>query len=185
MNPIEKLQERILRRMPEVNAHLDPAENPKGPWWLDLRHNGYWVVVEWRPGQGFGLSSTSGEGAYGEGPDEVYTKAVDAEARLLELLESRKETIPPHPVLVSRLRELRGLTQEQIAEKLGVRQPTISRIERGDMYLSTLSRLVTSMGGKLQIQAVFPDSIIPLDPPEEQTTKTTPIKAGRKRSVAR
>lgn len=59
------------------------------------------------------------------------------------------------------LEELRGakrLTQADMAEMLDVPQSSISRIERrADMYLSTLREYVHSVGGELQIQAVFPD----------------------------
>lgn len=49
-------------------------------------------------------------------------------------------------------------TQEDLAEKLGVGQDTISRLEqRSDMLLSTLRRYVEGMGGKLELVAQFPD----------------------------
>ena len=59
------------------------------------------------------------------------------------------------------LREARRLTQEQLAEQLGVGQAEVSRIERRtDMYVSTLERMVEAMGGELQIRAVFPDGTV-------------------------
>lgn len=49
-------------------------------------------------------------------------------------------------------------TQEQLAANLGVRQDTISRLEkRSDMLLSTLRHYVESMGGKLELVAQFTD----------------------------
>ena len=181
MNLIEKLQQRIQKKLPSVATQIDRPANPEGLWCLDLRKENQLIVIEWRPGRGFDISS--GTGGYGEGPDEVHATPAAVEARLKELLDSGKETTPPHSVLVQRLRELRGFTQEQIADRMGIRQATVSRIERGDMYLSTLSRLVASMGGKLQIQAVFPDSIIPLDEPTPEV-KVSSSKAPRKRSKA-
>ena len=54
------------------------------------------------------------------------------------------------------LREARALTQEQLAETLGVRQATVSKMERRtDMYLSSLRKIIEAMGGELEIQAVF------------------------------
>lgn len=183
MNLIEKLQQRIQKKLPNVATQLDRPASPEGLWCLDLRKESQLIVIEWRPGKGFGISA--GTGGYGEGPDEVHATPADVEARLKELLDSGKETTPPHSVLVQRLRELRGFTQEQLADRMGIRQATVSRIERGDMYLSTLSRLVASMGGKLQIQAVFPDSIIPLDEPTAAPeVKVSSSKAPRKRSKA-
>ena len=56
------------------------------------------------------------------------------------------------------LREARRLTQEQLAQRLHVRQPAIAKIERrADMYLSTLRGVIQAMGGKMEILAVFPD----------------------------
>lgn len=55
------------------------------------------------------------------------------------------------------LREARALTQEQLAEMLGIRQATVSKMERRtDMYLSSLRKIIEAMGGELEIRAVFP-----------------------------
>jgi len=56
------------------------------------------------------------------------------------------------------LRQARALTQRALAEKLHTAQPTISRLERqADLYVSTLRRYVESLGGRLEIHAIFPD----------------------------
>jgi transcriptional regulator with XRE-family HTH domain len=55
------------------------------------------------------------------------------------------------------LREARALTQEQLAEVLGVRQSTVSKMERRtDMYLSSLRKIIQAMGGDLEVRAIFP-----------------------------
>src|ERR1700693_5863201 len=57
-----------------------------------------------------------------------------------------------------RLRNARELTQENLAQVLGLKQGDISKMERrGDMYVSTLASYVKAMGGTLEIRAVFPD----------------------------
>lgn len=60
------------------------------------------------------------------------------------------EVDPPHVLAsnVYRLRKDRGLTQEQLAEEVGVRQPRIAEVERGDANprLLTLSRLAFALG---------------------------------------
>lgn len=62
---------------------------------------------------------------------------------------------------LNELREARQLTQQQLAEQLGVRQPAIAKIERRtDMYLSTLRGVIKAMGGELDIRAVFPDGTV-------------------------
>ncbi len=60
------------------------------------------------------------------------------------------EVDPPHVLAsnVYRLRKARGLTQEQLAEAVGVRQPRIAEVERGDANprLLTLSKLAFALG---------------------------------------
>ena len=56
------------------------------------------------------------------------------------------------------LRKARNQTQARVAEKLGINQENVSRIEqRSDLLLSTLSGYVEAMGGKLNLVAEFPD----------------------------
>ena len=59
------------------------------------------------------------------------------------------------------LRDLRrafALTQEHLAEVLGVRQESVSRLEkRSDLLLSTLRSYVQAMGGELHLVAQFPN----------------------------
>ena len=76
---------------------------------------------------------------------------------------AHREPPPGIPAVdtVATLRELRKAThhtQDDLAHAMGVGQGTISRIEkRHDMLVSTLQHYVESMGGTLQIVAVFPD----------------------------
>ncbi|PHX37228.1 hypothetical protein AO284_27300 [Pseudomonas sp. NZIPFR-PS2] len=54
------------------------------------------------------------------------------------------------------LREAVGYTQLQMAEKLGIGQAAISKIEaRGDVQLSSLKKYVESLGASLRIEAAF------------------------------
>lgn len=56
------------------------------------------------------------------------------------------------------LRQARALSQEELADVLGLNQATISKLERRtDMYLSSLRRFVEAMGGELEITANFPE----------------------------
>ena len=56
------------------------------------------------------------------------------------------------------LRKARDLTQARMAERLGVGQDNISRLEgRADMLLSTLRSYVQAMGGDLDVVVRFPD----------------------------
>lgn len=56
------------------------------------------------------------------------------------------------------LRKARELTQERMAELLGIKQENVSRLEkRSDLLLSTLIGYVAAMGGRLRLVAEFPD----------------------------
>lgn len=56
------------------------------------------------------------------------------------------------------LRQALKLTQERMAESLGIGQEGVSRLEkRSDLLISTLRGYVEAMGGSLSIVAEFPD----------------------------
>lgn len=56
------------------------------------------------------------------------------------------------------LRRALALTQKDMAERLRVNQPAISKLEhREDVYLSSLRSYVEAVGGKLKIVAEFPE----------------------------
>jgi transcriptional regulator with XRE-family HTH domain len=65
-------------------------------------------------------------------------------------------------MLLSELRRLSGLTQNQLADSLG-KQPTLSRLEsQDDMQISTLQRIVTALGGELEVIAKMPGGNVTL-----------------------
>jgi transcriptional regulator with XRE-family HTH domain len=74
------------------------------------------------------------------------------------------------------LRQSRGLSQEALAKRLNVKQPSIAKLEqRTDMYISTLRNHVRALGGELEIIARFPEGDVKLsnlgqlpDPRHEQ-----------------
>lgn len=62
------------------------------------------------------------------------------------------------------LREARQLTQEHLAQLLGVKQASISKMEsRTDMYIGTLARVIKAMGGELEIRARFADGVVKIN----------------------
>jgi DNA-binding XRE family transcriptional regulator len=66
-------------------------------------------------------------------------------------------------LLLGEVRKMSGLTQEQLAAKLGIKQPTLSRLEsQDDMQISTLRRLIHALGGELEIIAHLPGGDIRL-----------------------
>jgi transcriptional regulator with XRE-family HTH domain len=89
-----------------------------------------------------------------------------------------KATLPPETIERARrkteamlatieldeLRKARKLTQEQLAERLGIRQSNVSKMERrADLHVSTLRDVVEAMGGELRITARFADAEYELD----------------------
>jgi DNA-binding XRE family transcriptional regulator len=64
-------------------------------------------------------------------------------------------------MLLSEIRQSSGLTQEELAKALGIKQPSLSRLEaQHDVQVSTLSRLIHALGGKLEIIARLPGGTI-------------------------
>jgi DNA-directed RNA polymerase specialized sigma subunit len=56
------------------------------------------------------------------------------------------------------IRKAQGLTQKAIAERLGIEQVSVSRLEnRADMLITTLASYIEAMGGKLTFVAEFPN----------------------------
>ncbi len=60
---------------------------------------------------------------------------------------------------LAEVRELTQLSQVQLAETMGVKQPTLSRLEKkgNDVRLKTLKRYVEAAGCKLRINIEMPD----------------------------
>ena len=55
------------------------------------------------------------------------------------------------------LRLIAQRSQEQIAQGLGIKQPSVLKIERQtDLYLSTLRRFVEAAGGTLELRVTLP-----------------------------
>lgn len=160
LNSIERLEKRVCEALPGVQSSMDEPMRKSGHWWLDLDLDGHRVTVEWRPKSGFGIHC-SAEPAPFSGPEEVVEKMRDAADRVIELLRRKKFARPPRSVLLRELREMASLTQDQLAEKLGVGQATISKMEhRKDITLAALRKWIQSIGGDLEILAKFPDEVV-------------------------
>ena len=86
--------------------------------------------------------------------DVMNTLPAERRARI----EVRAEELIAEEMTLQDLRKAQDLTQERMAELLGVGQDNISRLEsRADMLLSTLRSYVTAMGGSLDLIVRFPD----------------------------
>ena len=155
MNSIELLQTYVLRNHPTATAELTRPLRRDGMWSLDVDLGDSHLAIQWSASTGFGLATASDEN-FGEGPDETYDSLEEAQRRIDQLLTSLEQTSPPFGVLLSRLRERRGITQQALADRLGIRQSTLSGIERRqDVQISTVRRVVEALGGVLELFATF------------------------------
>ncbi len=81
---------------------------------------------------------------------------VQSQQRIHSKIQESLSKIP-----LAELRKARSLTQEQLAEKLAIKQASISKMEsQTDMYISTMRKYIEAMGGELEIIANFPDGSI-------------------------
>jgi transcriptional regulator with XRE-family HTH domain len=92
-----------------------------------------------------------------KGFDELH-KQIDADP-------ARRANVEEHKTaMLGELRRKLDLTQAVVADRLDVTQENISQIERGeaDVRLSTLSRYVEALGGRLEVRAAFPGESVAL-----------------------
>ena len=75
-------------------------------------------------------------------------------------IAARAEALIAEEIALQHLRKARRLTQERMAQLLGIGQDSVSRLEgRSDLLLSTLKSYVEAMGGSLKLVVEFPDSV--------------------------
>ncbi len=119
---------------------------------------GHLVVVQWRVDRGFGISTPTRDD-FGAKSHELYETLDAAYDRVVELLLSQTRTIPG--LTLPKIRESRGLSQTDIAQRLQINQGAVSRLERrDDMLVGTLRNLISAMGGQFKLIAEFPDRCI-------------------------
>jgi DNA-binding XRE family transcriptional regulator len=171
---IENLTRLITEKFPGASVGVDAPSRSKGDWFVDIRYGDQSFAIEYRPSLGFGLSSTPSDG-YGEGPDEFFADEGSVVDRVTQLASLHGKTEPQRVNLLQDLRSKRQMTQNEIADRLGIRQPTVSKIERReDVNLSTLRRYVEALGGELHVTAKFADGTVELGLGEE-----APASGGR------
>jgi len=67
-------------------------------------------------------------------------------------------------LLLSEVRQLAGKSQEEVAQTLGIKQPSLSKLEKqADMQISTLRKIVKALGGELEVLARFPKGTVKID----------------------
>ena len=75
-------------------------------------------------------------------------RAARAEARAKNMMAE---------MLLGEIRKQMGVTQEDLASALRIRQPSLSQLEsQTDMQIGTLRRLIEALGGELELIAHLP-----------------------------
>lgn len=66
-------------------------------------------------------------------------------------------------MLLAEIRKEAGLTQNDLAQALGIKQPSLSKLEaQDDMQISTLRRIINALGGELELVAKLPGGTVKL-----------------------
>ena len=100
-------------------------------------------------------------------------------------IEARAAALIAEEMSLRDLRQALTLTQERMAETLGIGQDGVSRLEkRSDLLLSTLRTYIEAMGGQLSLIAEFPDRE-PVTLSGLSTMETTPRPTLRHRKRTR
>ncbi|HWL94558.1 MAG TPA: helix-turn-helix domain-containing protein [Phycisphaerae bacterium] len=68
-------------------------------------------------------------------------------------------------MLLAEIRNHVGMTQGEVARALGIKQPSLSKLEKQpDMQISTLNKIVEVLGGELEVVARFPKGAVRVAP---------------------
>lgn len=60
-------------------------------------------------------------------------------------------------MFLTEIRKEVGLTQEDLAKTMGIKQPSLSKLEsQDDIQISTLGRIIKALGGQLELIAHMP-----------------------------
>src|ERR1700678_100553 len=77
-------------------------------------------------------------------------------------------------LLLSEIRQLAGKSQQEVAETLGMKQPSLSKLEKqADMQISTLRKIIKALGGELEVVARFPNGTVKIDQFENKTRQAS------------
>jgi len=68
-------------------------------------------------------------------------------------------------LLLGEIRAQTGKSQAELAHDLGIKQPSLSKLEnQSDMQISTLRKIITALGGELEVIARFPNATVLISP---------------------
>ena len=92
--------------------------------------------------------------------DELVMRTTTKEVR--ERARRRTEELLGE-MLLAELRKAHKVSQNQLARAMGIRQPSLSKLEKQtDMQVSTIQKLVNALGGTVEVSARFGDKTVTL-----------------------
>jgi hypothetical protein len=156
---VRQFMEALETIYPDLSVSCEKGGDRTGDWWVDVGHQTGSFTVHWEAKEGFGLHPESGEAVFGELPPERYSDTA--------MLLRRVEQLVDHGEIgragLRELREVQGLSQADVAARLGIQQAAVSKVERRrDLHLDTLEAIVKALGGTLEMKVKFPGGEVPL-----------------------
>ena len=87
---------------------------------------------------------------------DEYISHLPADAQ--ERIEAGARKLVEEQLRLAQLRKRMGFSQKAMAERLGVKQPRVSKLERGENgQLSAMRAYAQALGGDLEVTVSFPD----------------------------
>ena len=88
--------------------------------------------------------------------DKLANRVMSAKSRARAARRTRELLAE---MLLSEVRKLAGKSQGELAHVLGIKQPSLSKLEnQDDMQISTLKKIIEALGGEVHIIARFPNA---------------------------
>lgn len=81
---------------------------------------------------------------------------IERDPRRQERMEEKRKAYDA-VLNLAELREAKGLTQAELAARLGVSQPNVSKLEAAAASPHTRAIYLSTLGGHLEVRAVFPE----------------------------
>lgn len=138
------------------DLEIDMPDDQNAEVWIDISRGDFFTNVSYRPNIGFGVYLEAPE--FGQRPDEVHLNPSRAAKRVQQLYRSFEENGSNAALDLVSMRELFEVTQQQLADALGIKQPSVQRVEkRANIQFDTLRNYVIALGGRIESRVVFPD----------------------------
>lgn len=143
-----------LHAIPGVQVqHVAPVGLGKQHY-VDLEWPGGSAEVCWSETHGFAVSSHKDGTSFGTGHDEQFGTPHELVARV-KLLIAGEMTVERAGIWLGDIRRAAGVTQKELARRLGCSQPAVAQQEhRDDVHLAALVRTCRALEVGLTIEAV-------------------------------